>query len=115
MNDKTLTAYVIAIVVSLALLLIAALIASIIKFEPGANPKDKKKRRIWFWLLAILNPIITFCVGFFAIAPGIKVPTLHSKFMLALGIGTAIGFVLYVVLGFVMSKIFKNGKIGHWF
>ena len=52
--DKTVTAYVLAIAVALALLLIAAIIASIIKYEPGANPKDPRKRKIWFWVLGIL-------------------------------------------------------------
>jgi len=115
MNDKTLTAYVIAVVISIAFLLLAALVSSLIKFETGVNRTDKKKRRVWFWLFAFLTPVATFLVGFLAIAPSITVPTMHSKFMTALSIGTAIGFVLYVVLGFVMSKIFKNGKIGQWF
>lgn len=112
--DKTVTAYVLAIAVSLALLLIAAIIASIIKFEPGANPKDPRKRKIWFWILGILNPIISFCIGFFAIAPSLR-GSRHSSFITSLGIGVAIAFVLYIILGFVLSKIFKNGKIGHWF
>lgn len=115
MNDKTLTAYVIAVVISIAFLLLAALVSCLIKFETGVNRTDKKKRRVWFWLFAFLTPVATFLVGFLAIAPSITVPTMHSKFMTALSIGTAIGFVLYVVLGFVMSKIFKNGKIGQWF
>jgi hypothetical protein len=35
--------------------------------------------------------------------------------MAALPIATAVGFVVYVLLGFILSKIFKNGKLGNWF
>lgn len=113
--DKTVTAYVLAIAVALALLLIAAIIASIIKYEPGANPKDPRKRKIWFWVLGILNPIVSFCIGFFTIYPGLRGARAKSGFLTSLGIGIAIAFVLYIILGFVLSKLFKNKKIGHWF
>jgi hypothetical protein len=35
--------------------------------------------------------------------------------MAALPIATAVGFVLYIILGFVLSKVFQKGKIGNWF
>ena len=38
-----------------------------------------------------------------------------NNYVNALSIGTAIGFVLYILLGFILSKVFANGKIGHWF
>ena len=38
-----------------------------------------------------------------------------NRYVHALSLGTAAGFVLYLLLGFILSKIFKNGKIGHWF
>ena len=115
MNDQTLTAYILAGAISLGFLLISAIIANVIKYEGGSNPQDQKKRRIWFWVLAILCPVVTFAIGFFSIRSGIKVPTMQAKFTTALSIGTGCGFVLYILLGFILSKIFKNGKIGHWF
>ena len=33
----------------------------------------------------------------------------------SLPIAVAIGFVVYIILGFVMAKMFKHGKIGNWF
>ena len=77
------------------------------------HPKDGKKRRLWFWVLAILAPSVAFTVTFFLLAPTKKVE--YDKFMSALPIGTGIGFVLYVALGFVFSRMFKHGKMGCWF
>jgi hypothetical protein len=35
--------------------------------------------------------------------------------MSALPIAAGVSLVAYIVLGFVLSKAMKNGKIGHWF
>jgi len=42
--------YIFAAVASLLFLLIAAAIASMIKFEGGSKPSDPGKRRLWFWV-----------------------------------------------------------------
>jgi sulfoxide reductase heme-binding subunit YedZ len=39
----------------------------------------------------------------------------NEDWMDSLPIALAIGFVIYIVLGFVLSKMFKNGKLGNWF
>lgn len=115
MKDQTMTAYIMAAAISIGFLLISALIANLIKYEGGSNPKDKKKRKIWFWVMGVLSLIVTLVVGFFIILPGISVPTLQTKFTNALLIGTGAGFVLYIILGLIISKIFKHGKVGNWF
>jgi len=115
MNDQSLTAYIIGAVVCLAFLIIAALVSSAIRYEGGSNPKDKKKRKICFWVFAVLTPIITFLVGFIFIREGIKVPSLQEKFTTALSIATGCSLVVYILLGLVLSKIFRTGKLGHWF
>ena len=114
MNDQTTTAYIIGIVVSLVFLLIAALISNGIKYEGGSNPKDPKKRKVCFWICLVLGIIVTAVVGFI-IRGGIQIPSLQAKFTTALLIAMGIGLVLYILLGLVLSKIFKNGKLGHWF
>jgi sulfoxide reductase heme-binding subunit YedZ len=107
------TAYVIPTVCALVCLLIAAIISNSIKYEGGANPKDPGKRKMWFWVWAILNPILAFGLGF-AMKPT-KNQMEASKYMSALFIGIAVAFILYILLGFVLSKMFKNGKLGNWF
>ncbi|WP_316826430.1 hypothetical protein [Pedobacter miscanthi] len=108
------SAYIISIITALIFLLLSAIIANAIKFEGGSNPKDPQARKTWFWILAILNPAVCFLLGYYAFKPDANIMVVNN-YVTALGIGTAIGFILYIIIGFVMSKIFTTGKIGHWF
>jgi preprotein translocase subunit SecY len=105
--------YIIAVIFASVMLLFAALISNAIKFEGGVNPTDPRRRKIWFWVLGILNPILYYCIAAFVMAPTNKVQ--YNKWMDSLPIATGIGFVLYILLGFVLSRMFKNGKLGNWF
>jgi sulfoxide reductase heme-binding subunit YedZ len=108
--------YIISIISAGLFILIAALISNGIKFEGGANPQDPKKRKIWFWIMAIINPVIFFVLAAFVLAPVADDDQMvYDEYMAALPIAAAVGFVVYVVLGFVLSKMFKNGKLGNWF
>ncbi len=107
------TTYIFSVIFAAIMILIAALISSAIKYEGGAHPRDPKKRKMWFWFFAILNPLFYFLISLLVLAPSDQ--SEHDDFMAALPIATIIGFVFYIVLGFVLSKAFKNGKIGNWF
>jgi sulfoxide reductase heme-binding subunit YedZ len=108
------SAYIISFITSLVFLLFAAFIANTIKFEGGSNPKDPQQRKMWFWVLAILCPVVIFFLGYFVFKPEANI-MIVNKYMTALSIGTGIGFAVYVIMGFVLSKMFKNGKVGNWF
>jgi hypothetical protein len=108
------TAYVISVIIALIILLLSAIIAKAIKFEGGSKPKDPKSRKLWFWVLAFINPIMIFLLGFFVFMPDGNIRVIHD-YITALSIGTIAGFFLYIILGFVLSKVFANGKLGHWF
>jgi len=107
-------AYIISVITTLAFLVLSVFIAIAIKFEGGSNPKDPSKRKLWFWILAVLNPAVNFLLGYFVFKPDANVMIVDA-YIKDLSIGTAVGFVLYIISGFVLSKIFQNGKIGHWF
>lgn len=108
------TAYIISIVIALVFLLLSVFIASAIKFQGGSNPKDPQKRKIWFWILAIINPAVIFLLGYFVFKPDANI-LIVNNYTSALSIGTGIGFVLYIIIGFILSRVFRNGKLGHWF
>jgi hypothetical protein len=109
-------AYVISVMNAVIVLLIAALISNAIKFEGGAYPKDPGKRKMWFWVLMIFAPVLTYLLGNFVIHPDQNLdPMAFDEHLQALPIASGISAVLYVVLGFILSKIFKNGKLGNWF
>lgn len=107
------TTYILSIIFAAVVLLLAALISNAIKFEGGANPKDSGKRKMWFWIFAVLNPIIFYSIAAFVMPPSNRkaLETWNDS----LPIAVAIGFVVYIILGFVMAKMFKHGKIGNWF
>jgi sulfoxide reductase heme-binding subunit YedZ len=112
---STFPVYIIAVVAALLFILIAALISNAIKFEGGANPKDPAKRKMWFWVLGILAPIANLLFGLFTYYYPEGNSYAKSKLITAIGIGSAITFVVYILVGFILSKIFKNGKLGNWF
>lgn len=110
------TTYIFGAILAGAMILIAALISILIQFEGGSKPKDSRKRKIWFWIIAIINPIIFFLLGTFVLAPkSSEDQMVYDDYMASLPIATAVGFVLFIVIGFILSKVFKNGKLGNWF
>ena len=109
---STASAYMFGVITSLVLILISGLIAKSISFKPDLT--DVSKRNLWFWVLAILCPIITFGITF-AIYSGIKGKSAQNTYMVAMCIATVISFILYIVLGFIAAKTNKNGKLSNWF
>ncbi len=115
MQTSVVSAYVIGIVVFVIMLLIAAIVANAIAYQPGTNPSDPGKRKMWFWILGVLTPVLTFVLSYFIVYTGIKMKTVQESYMTAMCISTASSFVLYVAFGFALSKIFKHGKLSNWF
>jgi sulfoxide reductase heme-binding subunit YedZ len=104
--------YILLPIIGVAMLLIAAGISNLIKYQGGSNPKDPAKRRLTFWILFLLNPVLAYGVGLLTCPEsGIA----KSKHMDSLPIGILIGAVIYLVLGFIASKTMKTSKIGNWF
>jgi methionine sulfoxide reductase heme-binding subunit len=109
-------AYVIAIATVIFVMLIAAFSAHAIQFQGGANPADKKKRKLWFWILSVLAPILTYVVGAFIIYPDPEMnPIPYDEHMNALPIASVVAIVLYILIGLVLSKMKVSIKIAHWF
>jgi uncharacterized membrane protein (DUF485 family) len=106
--------YVLGAILGLAFLLIAVIIASSIKFEGGSAPRDPGRRRLWFWLLFVLCFAACFLYIMFGVAPHVAA-NLQSRVMTMNVIGSCIAAALYLVVGFVLSKMFSTGKLGNWF
>lgn len=115
MQTSVVSAYVIGIVVFIVMLLLAAIVANAIAYQPGTNPSDPRKRKIWFWIFGALTPVLTFALAYFIVYTGIKMQNVQEKYMTAMCISTALSFVLYVISGFTLSKVFNHGKLSSWF
>lgn len=107
------TTYIFAAIFALAFLLVAAVISNLIKYGRG-NDKDVMKRKLVFWVMGVLGFISLFLYNFFLVSPTIK-SNLQGKFGTTNIIACVIVFVTYVILGLVISKIMKRGKLGNWF
>ena len=83
-----------------------------IVFVPGAAAATK--RRIIFWVMAILTCSVSFLVNYF-IAGGILIGVYRSDFIMHAGIASGAAFLLFIIFGFMISKIFPNTKCGTWF
>ncbi len=105
-----------AVAVALAILLLAAIISILIQFEGGINPKDDNKRRIVFWVFAILNPIIYWLLAYFYLAPDPEESRrAYNRFIEVIPTDMLIGFFSYIIAGIAVSKFAVTGKLGHWF
>ena len=107
--------YIFALIFMGVSILLAAVISNLIKYEGGTNPKDPRKRRIWFWIFAILGPVSFFLYNLLSVIPTIKKGPALNKFGTTHIIGTAIILIGYILIGFVLAKMMKRGKLGNWF
>lgn len=106
------SAYMWAIVIMAVFFLAAVVIANLIVFKPR-NP-GTTSRRVWFWVLCVCSGIVAFVVNYF-IGNSIRVPSLQSSYHMHSAIASGIAIVLYIVIGFIVSKLFANSKVGTWF
>lgn len=114
LDALALQTYIAGAVVGGVFLILAAIIAQAIKFEGGAHPRDPRKRRLCFWSLMVVSFATFFLYNYFVVAPTVST-NLQARFMTTNVIGSAIVIAIYVVGGFVLSKIFSTGKLANWF
>lgn len=110
---NTVSAYVIGVVAAVVMLIIAAIISNMISFRPDNT--DCARRRLWFWVLAVLTPVLNFLATFTFVYLSIRVNSKRESYMIAMAISAVASFVLYVVFGFIIAKANKHGKLGNWF
>lgn len=115
MNVTPATAYMLGFIFYVVFILISVVIANVIKYQPGTTPKDPMKRKIWFWILGVLCPVVVFAVGDLGFYATIKVASKANTFMNHLLISTVLSFACYIISGWALSKVFKHGKLSSWF
>ncbi len=106
------SAYMWALIIMVACFVLAVVISNLILFKP--NDPGTTARRVWFWGLCVATGVISFLVNYHT-ASGIEVPTDQSSFLKHAGIATGVSVVLYIIVGFAVSKLFPNTKVGTWF
>lgn len=106
------SAYMLAIIIMVVFFMLSVIIANLILFKPN-NP-GTTARRLWFWVLCIASGVIGFVVNYI-IGRGISVPSTQSDYYMHSGIAAGVCVLVYILVGFAVSKIFPNSKVGTWF
>ena len=109
---SNLQAYFWAFIVLAASFLLAVLFSNLVSYKP--HDTGATKRRIIFWIMAILTCSVSFLVNY-SIAVGIHIGVYRSDFIMHAGIASGAAFLLFIIVGFMISKIFPNTKCGTWF
>ncbi len=105
--------YILAIAIAIVFVGISMLVAQMIAFQGGTNPRDPVIRRIWFFILAVVAAIAFFAWNYFVVLDKIRpVPVLQNKFLIHAGIATGVCLLGYLLIGFILSKLMKKGKYG---
>lgn len=116
-----------AAIVLVVLLLIAIFASNSVAFRP--NGTDNTTRKIIFWVFAIATPILAFVTNLFtckvygeeifaetySITKGTSIAEKMAELLTNISIVALVSFVVFVIVGFILSKAFKSSKLGSWF
>ena len=113
MSEIIVPVYICALVASVLALVLAIILSNNVAYQP--NLSDVRKRKVIFWFSSIVAPVVSALLAFLFVYIGLKTGSKKSTFMLHMFIGLCVSWVVYVALGFVVSKANKQGKVGSWF
>ncbi|MDE6235311.1 MAG: hypothetical protein K2M56_06140 [Muribaculaceae bacterium] len=106
------TAYMWSFIIMVVFFAIAVVVANMVVFKP--RDPGTTTRRVWFWVLCVATGVVAFIVNS-TIAAGITVPTIKDSYILHSVIAAVVAVVVYIILGFSISKMFPGKKVGTWF
>lgn len=113
MNFSVIPAWGIAGVTMVAILLLAILLANLVNVRPDMS--DSKTRKIQFWLLSFCSLFIGLILNYIIYYRDLLIPSQKKDYLLHMLVAGAVSYVVYILLGFILSKIFKSSKLGTWF
>lgn len=105
--------YIYALVASVIALMLAIVFSNKVSFRPDLS--DVGKRKSIFWFMSIAAPVVSALLTFLLVYIGLKTGSKKNACMLHMLIGLVVSWIIYVVLGLVVSKANKQGKLGSWF
>ena len=107
--------YIMAVIFGIIMLGVAILFSNLIKIDPSPNASDAKKRRVVFWVIAVLSPVLFYLYNFFIVMQTINRGPAQNMFQAPAAISSVVALITVIALGFILSKSFKGKKIGNWF
>lgn len=113
MSSIIIPVYVYAAIAAVVALIISIVLSNGVAFRPDMS--DVGKRKGIFWFTSIAAPVLTFALAFLLVYISLKTGSKKSTCMLHMSIGAIASWVLYIIVGFVVSKANPKGKLGSWF
>jgi Na+/H+-dicarboxylate symporter len=104
--------YMYAVIVAVAALVLAFIIANVIKYQGGKNATDHIKRRVWYIITGIVAPIGFFLYNSLYVADFITKAPLQAKFSIANIYATLAVLGIYAVVGILLMLIMRSSKWG---
>ncbi len=103
--------YLFAVILAILFVGISWIVAKLIKWEGGRDPKDAGKRRAAFFIVWFIGVAGFFLYNMFVTADRVA-PNLQSRFSMVNYLSTLRMAVVYLIVGFILSKLLKNSKYG---
>ena len=100
--------YMYAVILALVILVLAFIIAKIIKYG-GKNSTDHIKRRIWYIIIGVVTPIGFFLYNALYVSKFIIKPPLQAKFSNANIVATLIIIGVYIAVGLLTMVLCAMG------
>jgi hypothetical protein len=104
--------YMYAVIIGIAAVVLAFIIANLVKYQGGKNPTDHITRRIWYIVLGLAVPIAFFLYNAMYVSNYIIKAPLQAKFSIASILATLVMLGVYVVVGILTMLIMRRSKWG---
>jgi len=105
--------YMYAIIIAIAAVVLAFIIANLIKYQGGKNSTDHIKRRIWYIIIGVLAPIGFWLYNSLYLAEKLISTQSHKNIFSTANLRATLALLgVYVVLGILTMLIFRRSKWG---
>jgi hypothetical protein len=104
--------YIYAAIVAAAAIVLAFLIANMIKYQGGKYNTDHIKRRVWFIVLGVVATIAFFLYNNLYVSRHITKAPLQAKFETANLIATGEVLGVFAVVGIITMLLMRSSKWG---
>jgi len=104
--------YIYAIIGAAVALVLAFLIANLIKFEGGKNSRDHIKRRVWYIVIGIVFTFSFYLYNALYVSDYITKSSLQAKFSTANLFSTLVLLGIYIGAGLLTMLLIRSSKWG---
>lgn len=102
--------YLFDLMIAVAMVLVMVLVANLIAYEPGRVDNSGKKRRVAFFLIAVLTLVACLGLDYWLYLSKIAVAAYVTKYLTTMAIASVVAVLAYFLIGFVLVKISRKGS-----